>query len=273
MFPNAFAPGHATPVLNLLYALPSGVVYALFTIGTAGLAALACRFLSPLVRSRGLPGQLDVALRTTGSVMAALTLTLAFCAVQARTQADDASRLVHAEVSAVAGLARLAERLGEPGLAIRAELAAYLHSIITVEFPAMAERGADPATRRLADVLEEAVYAAATTAPPSLATDLLQQVDGLDSAREDRLHAARLGLPRQFWILIGLLVLLLVATGPLYEPQRHVMVMLAIQAAGIGALIGFVFLMDQPFRGQIAISSAPYESLTHILIHRIAVAR
>lgn len=272
MFPNAFAPGHATPVLDLLYALPSGLVYALFTFGTAGLAALACRLGAPLVRSRGLPGQLDVALRTTGSVMAALTLTLAFCAVQARTQGDDAARLVHAEVSAVAGLARLAERLGEPGQVIRAELAGYLHSIMTVEFPAMAERGPSAATRHLADVLEEAVYAAAA-ASPSLATDLLQQVDGLDAAREDRLHAARLGLPRQFWILIGLLVLLLVATGPLYEPQRHVMVMLAIQAAGIGALIGFVFLMDQPFRGQIAISSAPYESLSHLLVHRGVAAR
>jgi hypothetical protein len=258
-------------LLLALYDLPDPLVYSLFMLAAAGLAATACAAgrLMPLAAGKD---QLDLAMRTSAAVVSALTLTLAFCAIQARGQTSEATRVVAMEVSAIGGLARLADRLGEPGLRLHADLDAYLGSVIHAEFPAMADRGRDRATQHLAEALEHAAYAAAMRASDALARDLIEQADGVDQARENRLLAADGGLPEAFWLLILLLMSLLVATGPLYPPRRHVAAMLAIQSAGVGALVAFVFLMDQPFRGHLSVSPAPYEALQRSLVHRAQVA-
>ncbi len=248
-------------ILAPLYAWPSVQVYGLFITGAAVLAAAACVLLAPLVRPPSTKDHLDLAMRTTGAVMAGLTLILAFCAVQARSQSSDAQRLVTAEVSAIGGLIRLIDRLGPAGLPARGELAGYLHSIATEEFGAMAEAGRAAPTQARAEALEHAIYAAAAEAAGHLATDLLEEMDAVDAAREARLHGASIRLPAEFWLLIQLLVLLLLATSPLYPPRRHTVAMLAVQMGGVGALIAFVFLMDQPFRGHLTISAQPYATL------------
>jgi hypothetical protein len=251
-----------------LYGLPAPLVYTVFMLGAAGLAALSCLGLAPLIGPKEPKEHLDLAMRTTGAVTAALTLTLAFCAVQARAQAADAQRLVSAEASAIAGLSRLAHRIGPQGEALAGDIRLYLAQIIAVEFPTMADRGRDPETQRLAEAVENAAYAAAALSTSALADDLLQEVDSVDAAREARLHGATGGLPRPFWILILMLLGLLIAMGPLYPPTRHTALMLAVQTAGVGALIAFVFLMDQPFRSRLGVSPAPYEAALQAMTHR-----
>jgi len=255
--------------LMFLHDLQSTVVYAIFMGVAGGLAALICALFAPLVRAPQTKEMLDVAMRTTGAVTAALTLTLAFCAVQARSQVSDAQRIVQAEVAAIAGVARLAQRLGVPGQPLTAAIAGYVRSIGEVEFTAMAAQGRDPATQHHAETLEGVAYAVAAVLQSHLANDLLQEVDSLDAARELRLQAATAGLPTQFWMLIVLLVTLVLATGPLYPARAHVIAMLAIQSAGLGALVAFVFLMEQPFRGEFSVSVEPYHVLQRSLTHRI----
>jgi hypothetical protein len=261
------------PVPPFLHELPPSLVYALFMAMAAAAAALACLLFAPLVRAPQTKEMLDVAMRTTGAVTAALTLTLAFCAVQARGHTADAQRQVQAEAAAIAGLVRLAERMGMAGQTLLPPIGRYLHSVATEEFPSMAAAGRHPATQRTAEALEEAVYAAAATLSDRFAIDLLDEADQAETAREARLQAAAAGLPAQFWTLILLLAGLMVATGPLYPARAHVVAMLAVQAAGLGALIAFVFLMDQPFRGHIAISAEPYRAVERSIAHRAVVLR
>ncbi|WP_372618062.1 hypothetical protein [Falsiroseomonas sp.] len=256
--------------MPFLYHLPSSLIYALFMGLAAGAAALACLIFAPLVRAPQTKEMLDVAMRTTGAVTAALTLTLAFCAVQARSQMADAQRQVQAEAAEIGGLFRLAERMGPTGQVLLPVLGRYLHSVSTEEFTTMAASGRHPATQRAAEALEHAVYAAAATLSDRVAADLLDEADQVEAAREARLHAATAGLPAQFWTLILVLAVLMVATGPLYPARAHVVAMLAVQAAGLGALVGFVFLMDQPFRGSIAVSTEPYQAVERSIAHRAA---
>jgi hypothetical protein len=261
------------PFLALLHDLPASAVFALFMAVTGLCAVLACRLGAAVVRAPQTKEMIDIAMRSTGAVTAALTLTLAFCAVQARTQMADAQRLVQAEASTIAGFVRLAERLGPHGAPLLPALGAYVHAIAASEFPAMATTGRDPATQRAAEALENAAYGAATLLGNTLADDLLEEADRLEAAREARLHAAAQGLPQQFWLLIALLMALILATGAVYPPRPHILAMLGIQAAGLGALIAFVFLMEQPFRGELAISPEPYRVLERALAHRADPAR
>jgi hypothetical protein len=251
-----------------LHDLPGVVVYALFMGVAGGLAGLCCALFAPLVRAPQSKEMLDIAMRTTGAVTAALTLTLAFCAVQARSQITDAQRLVHAEAAAIAGLARLAHRLGAQGEAITPVIAAYLGSVAHTELPSMAMEGRHPETQRQAEALEMAVHIAAGLLGGSFADDLLQEADAVEAAREARLRAAQGGLPEEFWMLIALLMALTMATGPLYPPRPHVMAMLGIQSAGLGALVAFVFLMDRPFRSPLGVSAEAYALVLNLLQHR-----
>jgi hypothetical protein len=260
------------PLLIAFYELPDVAVYAVFMLASAGLAAGACAAIAPHLNLPDRKDHLDMALRSTAAVVSALTLTLAFCAIQARTQQSDSQRLVSTEVSAISGMARLADRLGPPAASLQTGIRAYLTSITEDEFPGMADRGRHPETQKLAEALEHAVYAIAATMSDVMAQDLLQEIDGLDTAREERLSHASDGLPKPFWILIKLLMLLLIASGTMYPARRHVLAVLAIQAAGVGALVAFVFLMDQPFRGNLSVSPAPYRTLMHSIIHRAEVA-
>jgi hypothetical protein len=256
------------PALLPLHDLPSSLVYALFMTAGAGAAALACVLLAPIIRAPQTKEMLDVAMRTTGAVAAALTLTLAFCAVQARAQMADAQRLVHAEAAAIGGLLRLADRTGAPAAALPPAIGAYLDSMLRDEFPTMARQGRHAATQRHVDALEDLAYLASAALPAVTAADLLEEADKVEAAREARLQAAATSLPSQFWLLILLLAALMVATGPLYPARAHVVAMLAIQAAGLGALVAFVFLMEQPFRGELTVSAEPYRSVQRTLAHR-----
>lgn len=256
---------------TFLHGLPSALVYAAFMGVTALAAALGCAALAPMARLPQTKEHIDVAMRTTGAVMAALTLILAFCAVQARGQASDAQRLVSAEVSAINTMARIADRIGAPGTALRQDLAAYATSIAEEEFPTMVAQGRHPATQRLAESLETTLFMAAASAPEAIANDILQELDDLETARENRLEGASIALPREFWMLILVLSALLALTGALYPPRAHTVAMLAVQAAGVGALIAFVFLIDQPFRSSIGVSATPYATLSHSLKHRSAL--
>jgi hypothetical protein len=255
-------------IIPFLHDLPSTLVYAVFMLGAGTMAGLTCLVVTPRLNLPVAKDHLDLAMRTSGTVTAALTLTLAFCAVQARSQVADAQRLVSAEVSAIGSLARTAERLGPQGHAMRAEAMRYLEAVAGTEFPRMARHGADPETQRRAEALERAVFEAAGQVAPLFATDLLQEEDQVEEARQARLDAAAAGLPTPFWTLILVLVALLIGTGLLYPPRRLNAAMLAVQAAGIGALIAFVFVMDKPFRGHQAISAEPYRHLQRSIAHR-----
>ncbi|MDP3419261.1 DUF4239 domain-containing protein [Falsiroseomonas sp.] len=265
----------STPLITpplMLYDLPEAAVYATFMLGAAALAALACRAIAPLLNLPDNKTHVDMALRTTAAVVSALTLTLAFCAIQARTQQAEAQRVVAEEVAAIGGMGRQAVRLGAEGVSLHAGLVGYVRSIIAAEFPDMALNGRNAETQRLAEALEHAGYVTAAGLTDVMAQDLLQNLEQLDTAREERLRHAEDALPGAFWTLIRLLMLLLLATGALYPPKPHVLLMLAIQAAGVAALVAFVFLMDRPFRGQIAVSSAPYQAMLVNLTHRAEVA-
>lgn len=260
-------------ILAELQAMPGLGVYAVFMASTALAAALGCVLLAPIIRPPQTKEHVDVAMRTSGAVMAALTLILAFCAVQARSQSDDSRRAISTEVAAISNLAQISHRIGVAGSELRSGIIAYVHAVIDREFPTMVAQGADAETSRLVHVIDEVAYLAAGALPEALATDILRQTEDVEAARERRLHAARSGLPFELSILIALLFALLVLTGALYPPRGHTVGMLSVQAASSGALVAFVFIVEQPFRVGSGLTSEPYQTLLHHIVHQTELHR
>ena len=84
--------------------------------------------------------------------------------------------------------------------------------------------------------------------------EMLKSLDAIAELRAAQLGAVSLGLPAIYWdvVLFALALLIFVTCGIEQTPFRTVV--LASQAAVIGAFVGFVFLMDQPFKGQNGVS-------------------
>jgi len=247
-----------------LYDLPGEEIFMVFAFGSGLLACLTAVLLVRLVRPPETKEHVDLAMRTQAAVVAAITLTLAFCAVQARTQFGVAERVVRTEAAEFAQAVRLIGHLPADQDLIRESLRDHLSNIVRIEFPDLSEGGRNRITQGSAERLSAALEELAHRSGPTLASELLARRDGIEDARDERLHAAVSGLPVEFWQLITLLFGILFATGSLYPPRRHTLGMVAVQAACLGSLAGFVFQMDQPFRGDFSVSVEP---LARVLEH------
>jgi hypothetical protein len=80
--------------------------------------------------------------------------------------------------------------------------------------------------------------------------EILRSFDSVAEARDSRLNAVTVSLSAVFWEAIGFAVLMLLFVSSNIEQTRFRSVILACQMAVLGAFIGFVFVMDQPFKGR-----------------------
>ena len=98
--------------------------------------------------------------------------------------------------------------------------------------------------------------------------EILRSFDAIAESRDARLAAVSVALPAAYWqvVLFAVLVLLLVSST--MERTRFRATVLAAQMAVIGAFLGFVFIQDQPFRGQMAVDADPIEKAITIIKNR-----
>ena len=72
-------------------------------------------------------------------------------------------------------------------------------------------------------------------------------------ARDARLNAVGVSLSATFWQAISFAVLILLFVSSAVERTRFRSIIMGCQMAVLGAFIGFVFIMDQPFKGHSAV--------------------
>ncbi|MGG5812066.1 hypothetical protein [Falsiroseomonas sp. CW058] len=255
-------------MLDLLYAAPSWAIFLSFS-GLAVASALAVPLLARLVRpAPDTKEQLDVALRATGIVSGVLTLVLAFSAAEARVQLQEARATVNREAQALESLLRAGSfALAEPA-PLREVAIRYARTAATEEFPAMRRGEASAATAEAMAALETVTRQAAARLGPGQAADLLRQVDDVSDLRDTRLRQSEGGVPAEFWMLVLLLTAALFACGALFPPRRHNLALVGVQAAVMGALLAFVFIMDQPYRGSVSAGAAPLLHAAEVMARR-----
>jgi hypothetical protein len=82
---------------------------------------------------------------------------------------------------------------------------------------------------------------------------MLKSLDGIAEARAARLNLATIALPTIYWVVVLFAVTVVVFVSCVIPRTPFRSLLLAAQAAVLGAFVGFVFVMDQPFKGQTAI--------------------
>jgi hypothetical protein len=226
----------------------------------ATLLALLVVFLPRLIRY--VPGlapddvHTDLIMRVQASLFTMTSLVLTFTLVQADINFRRAEAVVSSEAARIDQLDRLLTRYGDAGVReIRPLLRAYTRAIVDREWPAMLnEQGNEDTAKAFAPVSRRVLAIDPPTARQALILgEMLKSLDAIAESRATRLSMVAVGLPSIYWqvALFALATLIFVSCMVWRTPMRTIV--LAAQAAVVGAFLGFVFIMDQPFKGNTAV--------------------
>ena len=201
----------------------------------------------------------DFVLRVQTTLFTMTSLVLAFTLVQADRNYRDADALVQVEASQINNLDRLLTRYGAPEVAaIRPDLLAYAKSVVKDEWPAMLiDRGSEK-TRGLYVPFAQRITAIEPATPRQIQiyAEMLKALDVVSETRDRRLNSLSLGLPQIYWEVVLFSVLMVVLVSSTIEQTPFRIAVLASQAAVLGAFVGFVFLMDAPFKGTTSVDAS-----------------
>jgi hypothetical protein len=236
-------------------------------LGVLTLLAMA----APLLVRRGVPlEQLRTNNEVAGFKFAVVgvlyAVLLAFVVIIVWERFHDAERAVATEAGAAGTIHRLSSGLsGASAAEVRNDTAAYLESVLTDEWKAMARGQSSPATGRALSALYEAVVhnRPADLHDADVQADLFRQLDQLTAARRDRLVMAGGTVPGVIWFVLLLGAILTILFTCFFGTRYVVMqsLMTGVLAAIIFSAVLVVIAIDEPFTGAIVVSKEPLHSV------------
>jgi hypothetical protein len=259
-------------ILDYLHQLPDIVI--LPTVVTVVVAcAMAAPFLGrTLLRLTPSKTRDEAAFDGYKVIMAMVGVVLAFSLVQVNGNLRSVETMVAREASAFASVDRTLLRFGSPAAeATRPLLEAYGQSRIREEWPGLARAERHQGTDERYNTLSRVARAIepASGRQQAMYAELLKGLDDLAEARELVLQDAELELPLFFWIVTGGFMLLAMILGLMTEAKLSRAVGLGGTAAGVGLLLAFVMIVDQPFKGETSVTPAQIQKTLNLNARRV----
>ena len=261
--------GVETIFFDWLYGLPDlGIALLLGTVGACLLGGVP--FLREKLLRIQVPGDQSQAAHDSLIVVTGFTaVVLAFSLVQAEGNFRNLEAQVGTEAHNIAQLDRLLVRYGNPELflstsyaadAIRVSLREYANSIVRDEWPELSKGRSSQRTRALFRPISRGVLA--IDPPPGrqslIYAEMLKKADEIAADRKARVVAAtKLELPWIFWQTIAALLVVVLLLAAFSEATFVRAVALGGLGFGLALLVALVFIFDEPFKGQKAVSPEP----------------
>ncbi|HEY7991208.1 MAG TPA: DUF4239 domain-containing protein [Stellaceae bacterium] len=187
---------------------------------------------------------------------------LAFAVIVVWQKFDDADGAVTREAGAATTIYRLAAGIGDAaGATLRADMTDYLRAAIRDDWPAMARGMASPAANRALDKIyaDLLTYTPADARGGAALADILRQLDGVTTARRERLALASGIVPGVMWLVLFGGALVTVGFTFFFGTEN-----LRAQTLMTGALSLLIFsglfiivAIDHPFTGAVSVEPAP----------------
>lgn len=201
-------------------------------------------------------------------VLHGLLLALVFSVVQ--TDYLEQRRLIADEAASTAKLYFNLQRFGGPAAdALRQDVLTYVREVIDHEWPDLQHEELSEKAWQTFDRIYDGALNLQTSTPreETLRASVLVSLDRINSFRQGRLFASSARLPMLFWVIAVLGFLIVAALFYVFEYTRLHAIMLGGYAAYTGAILYFIFVMNNPFSGPPALPAAPFE-----LFYRDAMA-
>jgi hypothetical protein len=196
-----------------------------------------------------------------GSLLALIVFVLAHVLSDVRSNVDKAEDLTLREASIVSRLDRQLRGVGgEASGAAREALRRYVISVADDDWRALAgtSPGLAPQTGAALNQLIDATERVAGSAPAK-AEALETSIREIEDMRQLRLENATHTVPRIFWYVISAVITGAMAMNGRFALTRASMAIIALHMAVIGMVVALIVILDEPYRGQSAISPAPLE--------------
>lgn len=249
-------------MLDLLHLLPDLFVLPLIVTVLVVVAMLAPSFGGLVLRHAPNAARDEGAFDAYKAIMAMVGVVLAFSLVQVNSNLRNAESLVAREAAAFALVDRTLLRFGsDAAMQARPLLATYGQSRVDDEWPGLSRGERNAAT----DVSYTALSRVSRAIEPTqgrqqaMYAELLKGLDDLAETREMILQDAETGLPVFFWFVTNGFLLLALALALICEPTLNRVVGLGASAAGVGLLLAFVIIIDQPYKGETSATPAPIQ--------------
>jgi len=243
-------------VIDWLYSLPDWLLLIGWAALLAGLMVILPRLTRRVPWLRPNAERTDFVLRLQVTLFTATSFVIAFTLVEAESNFRKVDSLVSGEASSINRLDRLLVRYGhESADAVRPQLLNYARSIVVDEWPELARGDGSDKTQKAFSVVSRGVLALEPSQgrQVTIYAEILRSFDSLAEARDSRLNAVTVSLSAVFWEAIGFAVLMLLFVSSNIEQTRFRSLIQGCQMAVLGAFIGFVFVMDHPFKGRSAV--------------------
>lgn len=254
--------------MNWLYSFPDLAILVACAVTLAALIVVLPSLVQRLPWMTPNDRNTDFVLRMQATLFTMTSLVLAFTLVEAENNFRKVDALVSAEASQVNRLDRLLLRYGEPEAeTIRADLLAYARAIAGDEWAAMLTGRTSEQTRAALARISRQVLSLdpQTNRQTMIYGEILRSFDGIAEARDQRLAAVNVALPSAYWQVVLFAVAMLLFISATMQRSAFRATVLAAQMAVIGAFLGFVFIQDQPFKGQMAVDADPFVQVIAVL--------
>jgi hypothetical protein len=243
-------------MIDWLYNLPEAAILVVTVVLIVSLMAalpFAVRRI-PWMRSSDL--NTDFVVRTQATLFTMTSLVLTFTLVQADINYRQADALVTNEATRIDQLDRLLTRYGDEDVAkARPLLRAYATSLVRDEWPVMLKDQRHENTAQTFSALSRRILAINPTNERQnlVLAEMFKTLDTMADVRAQRLSIVTIRLPPLYWWVVLLAIAMLLFVSSSIEQTAFRRTILCAQAAVVGGFVGFVFIMDQPFRGETAV--------------------
>ena len=201
------------------------------------------------------------------------SFVLAFTIGQLYANFTRANGNAKAEATALTQVLRTSEGL-EPGLRLKIQTEAldYAATVRTQEWKLMEHGKSSVTAWQNIDSMYDSLEAARTSSDSNpFYGQTLARVNDLVVARRTRLDDSNIALPAIFQVLLLVGALLALATTFTFKPYGEgiQIVMIGLASAMVGLAMLVALMLDYPYSGSIAVSSAPFREATLILLSGI----
>jgi hypothetical protein len=243
-----------------------GWVLVLFLFFFTGLAMIGPFLVRRRIRLAHLRSNNEVAGFKFAVIGVLYAVLLAFVVVISWERFHDAESALAREAGAAATIHRLADGLDETSsAALRANLSAYLNSVLTDDWPAMVRgRSSAVTTQLLSDMYDRVIHYRPTDLHDSnLQADLLSELDQVTRARRERLVMAEGTVHEVIWFVLFLGAALTISFTFFFGTQNLIAqsLMTGILAAIILSAVLVVIALDRPYTGAVTVSKEPIRSV------------
>jgi hypothetical protein len=197
------------------------------------------------------------------------SFVLAFTIGQLYTNFTRANADAKQEATVVAQVLRTSAGLPKPlAQKVRLETLSYAREVRTHEWHLMQNGGSSVVAWHDVDHLYKTLQASSSASSNPFYGQTLARLNDLVTARRVRLDDANLSLPVVFQVLLLLGAVLAISTTFYFKPfgERIQVAMIGAASALIGTAMLVALILDFPYSGAIAVSSAPFKAASLLLL-------